>query len=126
MSDYVYNETVIEHEASQDYFCVSTGEMKWKNRLHKLAQERPDECVLQADNVDGSVCYHVPKSWVKIAPPRQVSMTDERRAELAERLKRARDAQKDAEGAEQILHAQKEHSSFENYAAAQKGESNHG
>lgn len=91
MSEYTYNETVIEHEISQDYYCISTGERTWKNRLKRLALYHPDACVVIAENDDGSVCYHVPKSWVKISPPRHVVMTDEQKRKTAERLKAARD-----------------------------------
>ena len=83
-------ETVFEHLDGKDTWTVSTDERTWKNRLAKLAEQNPAEVECVAVNRDGSVMYHVPASWVKIRPPRKVNMTDERRAELSERMKSLR------------------------------------
>ena len=88
----LYNETVIEHDGSKDYWGVSTGEQKWRNRLAKLYEQYPDEVKLIADNMDGSVYYHIPKSWVKISPPIKRNLTEEQKAELRDRMKAAREA----------------------------------
>lgn len=83
-------ETVFEHLDGNKTFTVSTDERTWKNRLVKLAEQHPDEVECVAVNRDGSVMFHIPASWVKIRPPRKVNMSDERKAELAERMRNIR------------------------------------
>lgn len=85
-----FNETVFEHAAGRDYYGITTGERPVKNRLAKLAEQHPSECVCMAQNEDGSVFYHVPARWVTIRPPKKVEMTEERKAELAERMRNLR------------------------------------
>ncbi len=55
------------------------------NRLTKLAEKYPSDV-----QIINSELFHVPSSWVKINPPKQ--MSDEQREKLAERLKKAREA----------------------------------
>ena len=83
-------ETVIEHLDGKKTFTVSTDERVWKNRLCKLAEEHPGEVECVAVNRDGSVMFRVPESWVKIRQPRKVEMSDERRQELADRMRNLR------------------------------------
>lgn len=40
------------------------------------------------DNEDGSICAHVPVSWLRISPPRQY--TEEQRQQMGERLRQNR------------------------------------
>ena len=87
-----YNETVIETEGSRDEWTVCTGQMVWKNRLAKLAKEYPDQVEHLITNLDGSVVYHVPKAWVRISPPRRVTMSEEQKAISAERLRKYRES----------------------------------
>lgn len=51
------------------------------------AEKYPQECEILHRNDDGSIFAHVPLSWIKIGPPRKVELTDERKKELAARLK---------------------------------------
>lgn len=83
-------ETVIEHLDGKSTWTISTDERTWKNRLVKLAEQHPDEVECVAVNRDGSVMFHIPASWVKIKPPRKVEMTEERRQELADRMRSLR------------------------------------
>ena len=91
----IFNETDLEHLGGNDYWGISTGEQKWRNRLAKLEKEYPDEVKLIARNMDGSVFYHIPKSWVKISPPVKRNLTEEQKAELRDRMMAARQAKKD-------------------------------
>ena len=84
---YSFTETVIDHYPGQEYFSVSTGERRMKNRLRKLREQHPEEVICMAENTDGSVYYHVPVSYVQIRPPRKINMSDEQRAALAERMR---------------------------------------
>ena len=69
---------------------------RWKRKIEKLAEERPDECKILARNEDGSIFAHIPIKWVNISPPRKVEMSEERKAELAERLRKVRENAKAA------------------------------
>lgn len=71
----------------------STQEKKWVNRALKLAEKYPDEVRIVAQNPDGSVCIHLPKSWFRLAPPVKRNLTEEQRQALAERMKKAREKQ---------------------------------
>ena len=86
-------ETIIEHVESRSTFTISTDERKYKNALAKLRKEHPDEVERIAENADGSVMYHVPASWVRVRPPRKVNLTDERREELAARMRSLHETQ---------------------------------
>ena len=88
-----YNETALEIEGERDYWTVSTGQMVWKNRLTKLANDYPDKVKLKVTNADGSIVCHIPKAWVTIRPPKKgkpSTMTAEERAAFAEKMKAAR------------------------------------
>ena len=85
-----YNETVIEHSKGDKHWCISTGELRWINKINKYAKSRPDEVKIIAQNADGSICAYIPDSWVKISPKKQ--MSEEARAAASERLRKAREA----------------------------------
>ena len=38
------------------------------------------------ENTDGSICAHIPVSWVRIIPPREY--TDEQRQQMADAMRR--------------------------------------
>ena len=96
-----FNETALDHLGGSNYWGVSTGEMKWKNRLAKLRAEHPDEVKLIAENKDGSVFYHVPNKWVKISPPKKSNMTEEQKDAVRERFAAARQAKAESEDDEE-------------------------
>lgn len=85
-----YNETVFEIEGDRDHWTVSTGQSAWRNRLFKLAEEHPEEVKCIVRNEDGSVLFHVPKSWLTVRPPKKMNFTDEQKQAASERLKAAR------------------------------------
>ena len=69
---------------------VSSDERRWVSCLRRLAKEHPEECIIMKypEDNEGFIYGKVPQRWVKISPPRKVNITDERRAELSERLAR--------------------------------------
>jgi predicted nucleic acid-binding Zn-ribbon protein len=77
-------ENTIEFLEDQKRAIVTFSQGRYKSRIRKLAEERPGECEIIAENADGSLCAHIPVSWVKINPTKQLS--EEQRAEIAERL----------------------------------------
>ena len=84
----VERETVITYNEQEKTAVVYTCNPVLKRKLDGLTAARPDECKLLRRFPDGvGVEYEVPKKWVKVSPPRFVS--EETRAALAERAKRA-------------------------------------
>ena len=73
------------------YAFMSSDERKWINHLKTVAKSHP-ECVilnLPEDN-DGFIYARFPQKWVKVSPPKKMSMTDEQRAERARKLQEGR------------------------------------
>ena len=72
---------------------VSSDERRWINKLCKLAEEHPQECVVlkNAEDNGGFIYAKVTQKWVKISPPRQVILTDEERQRRRDLLARARE-----------------------------------
>lgn len=79
-------ENAIEFIKDSDRATVSFSQVRCITRIKKLAAERPEECEIVAENKDGSICAHVPVSWVKIIPTQQ--LTDEQREQRAEAMRR--------------------------------------
>lgn len=67
---------------------ISSDERKWINKIRKLNSERPNECIIidEPEDNGGFVYAKFPISWIKVRPPKNVSMSDEQRAKVAERL----------------------------------------
>lgn len=83
-------ETVMGYIDTDDYASVTSGEKKWINKILKLKVEHPDKVDIKAypENNQGYIYAHLPKKWIKISPPRQVS--EEQRLAAAERFKAMR------------------------------------
>ena len=75
---------------------VSSDHQKWINKIKKLAEQYPDDVEIKnrPEENDGCICATMPSDWLRISPPRKVEMTEEQKAELAERLRLAREKQK--------------------------------
>lgn len=84
------NENAIEFLRDQKIATGTFCQGRYVSKIKKLAEERPDECQITDENPDGSIVAHFPVSWVKIAPPREVNLTEEQKTVLAERLRSAR------------------------------------
>ena len=76
-------ETVINYNNEESTAQVFTYHRALQNKLNKLVGVNPDILVLRRG--DEWTEYIVPKTWIKVSPPRQVSYTDEQRAAMAER-----------------------------------------
>ena len=79
-------ENVIEFIENEKRATVTFSQGRFKTKIRKLAESHPKECQVMKENKDGSLLAHIPVSWIKINPTRQLS--DEQRKELAERMKR--------------------------------------
>ena len=83
-------ENAIEFLKGQARATVTFSTEKWKNKMHKLVEEHPDECDITFEDSIYTV-GHVPSDWVKINPPRK--LTVEQKEELAERMRKLREVQ---------------------------------
>lgn len=82
-----YRENGVEWLNGQDTVTFSFSQKKYINKVRALAEKYPDEVKIYAENNDGSITGNLPLKFVKISAPRQVSMDDERRAILSQRMK---------------------------------------
>ena len=82
------NENVIEFMTNGTRATLSFSQGRYKSVIRKLAEKHPEDCQIIADNKDGSICAHVPVSWLRISPPRQY--TEEQRQQMGERLRQNR------------------------------------
>jgi len=87
-----FKETCVEYLDVDSHATFCSAERKWINKIMKLKEAYPDEVEIQEypENNCGNILVHIPKSWLKIAPPRQVNFTEEQRAAAAERMAAAR------------------------------------
>lgn len=85
-------ETCVDYLDVDDHAVFSSAERKWINKILKLKESHPDEVTIRhhPDTNYGIIVADIPKSWLKISPPRNVTYTDEQRAALAERMAEAR------------------------------------
>lgn len=67
------NENVIEWLKDAKTAAVTLTQRRYITKVKKYAQSKPDECKVLAENADGSIFAHIPVSWVKISPPKEVS-----------------------------------------------------
>lgn len=62
-------ENVIEWIKDQGRATLTLSQRRTITRVKRLAGKHPEECQIVAENPDGSICAHVPVSWIKILPP---------------------------------------------------------
>lgn len=86
----IERETIINYNNEEDTANVYTWHKSLINKLSNLLNERDDIQCKYAD--DECATFVVPKSWIKVSPPKTRTLTDEQRAEAAERLRKAREA----------------------------------
>ena len=76
-------ETIINFNEAEDTASVYTHNSRLINRLDVLSSE--NQAVACVREADGMREYLIPKTWVKVLPPRQLSA--ETRAKLSENAK---------------------------------------
>lgn len=88
-------DNVIEFLKGDNTATVTFCQPRFITKIRKLAKKHPDECQITHENKDGSIVAHIPVKWIKISRiDRQ--LTDEQRAELAERVKVAQEHRRNA------------------------------
>lgn len=83
-------ENNIEFLRNQQTATVCFSQGRFINKIKSLKEKYPDDVNIIVENTDGSIVAHIPTKWVKIMPPRQVDITDERREELRQRMESMR------------------------------------
>lgn len=76
------NENVIEWLSGDDTLTLTLSNLKHKNKIYKLAKSHPEDVEIVAENNDGSILVHMPLSWLKFIPPRE--LTDEQKEKRKE------------------------------------------
>jgi len=79
-------ETAFNYIVGDETGTFFSAELKWINKIEKLAEERPDEVQITYRNDDRSIVATVPVKYFKISPPRFVS--EENRRKMSERFKK--------------------------------------
>ena len=86
-----FKETCVEYIDVDKHATFCSSERKWINKIIKLHQQYPDavEILCVPEDNDGVILAHIPKNWMKISPPKKINLTEEQRAERAERMRKA-------------------------------------
>lgn len=69
------HENAIEFYSEESIATVTFSKKKFINRIMKLKEKYPDKVEIVAEK--GTLCTHIPVSWIKFTPPREFS--DEQR-----------------------------------------------
>lgn len=81
-------ETIISFNELEAEASIYTFNRRLINLLARLAGERPEECRLYR-KLDSSCEYMVPKSWIRVKPPREASEAQKEAARAALQRMRA-------------------------------------
>lgn len=84
------HENVIEFEKDAKVATVTFCQGRYVSKIKKLAEKYPDQVEITSEKKN-TIVAHVPVSWVKVNPPKQMNLSDERKEELANRLARIRE-----------------------------------
>ncbi len=78
-----FQENVIEWITGQNRATLSLSQRRTITRVKKLAEQYPDEVQIVAENRDGSVCVHMPVSYIRFNRPVELSEEEKvRRAQV--------------------------------------------
>lgn len=91
----VSQENNIEWINGQKVVSVFFSQKKYIKKIKDLAEECPDDVVIEATNKDGSIVASIPLSFVQIRKPPTVSLTDAQKAERVQRLRSAKNVEVD-------------------------------
>ena len=80
-----FRENVLEFVQNSSTATVTFTQGRYISRIKELAEKKPDKCQIMTENRDGSIVAHIPTTWIKINPDRE--LTDEQRAIMSERAK---------------------------------------
>lgn len=83
-------ENAIEFLKDGELATVTFTQGRFKSRVIKLAEQKPDQCQVLSCNKDGSICAHLPVDWIRISPPTKLKLSDEQRQKRTERMRQNR------------------------------------
>ena len=72
----------VEWYTGDERVTVTFSQRKWVSKIKKLAEKRPNDVEIVVENEDGSIVAHLPLSFIKISPPKQVSEEQKERMRL--------------------------------------------
>ena len=78
-------ENVIEWQRDSKTATVSLTQGRTITRVMRLAESRPEECRIIAENKDGSISARVPTAWIRINPG--MNLNEDQREKRAERIR---------------------------------------
>ena len=81
-------ENVIEWIENDKVATITLSQRGQISKIRKLAEEHPEDVQILHNNADGSICAHIPVSYIKFRAPRE--LTEETKQELADRATKAR------------------------------------
>lgn len=84
-----FRETSIEYLSCNDHATLYSSEAKWIRKIKQLQIDYPNDITIKNEDSE-SIVVHIPKSWLKVTPPRKMTLTDEQRAAAATRMSEAR------------------------------------
>lgn len=69
---------------------MSTDERRWIKRIRKFSSDHPDTCIIikEPETNGGFIYCKFPQKWVRVSPPRQIVMDEEKIARLQEMRKK--------------------------------------
>ena len=79
-------ENLVEWVQGDDKVTATFQNNRYQAKIRRIAEERPDEVRIMAENQAGRILVQFPLRWVKITPSR--ILTEEQKAILSERGKR--------------------------------------
>ena len=94
-------ETAFDYYGNEKNAYFSTSENKWIKRIYELKKQYPEQVnikIYPEDN-DGCLCATLPKTWLKLNPPRKMELSDEDREQRRARVLVARESRAKKRGA---------------------------
>lgn len=89
----IEKETYINFNDAEPEATLCTYNAAWLRKMDDLSRDNPSVQVVRRTDDYGE--YSLPKKWVKVNPPRQLS--EERKQKLVEQLRVINEAKKDAD-----------------------------
>lgn len=85
-------ETTFDY-TSKDKAYFTSDERKWINKIRSYAKVYPDLVTIthEPETNDGCLCAEIPTEWLRVSPPRKISLSEEERAKRSEKLRLARE-----------------------------------
>ena len=78
-------EITISYNAAEDFAVVFAAYPPIKRKIEKLIEEYPDQIKIR-HSTDDDITVEVPKKWIKIRPPRE--MSEEQKLQAKERMEK--------------------------------------